>query len=114
MSTILKALQRLEDEKSAKVERSLDEQVVSHHPPLDPEPNRRGLKFGVTAIAGLAVVAAAFLLWPSREDPDAVVAAESTPASVASAPAPAPAKREVAAEKPRRKPPTRKPPAARA
>lgn len=107
MSTILKALQRLEDEKSAGVERSLDEQVVSHPLPPDREPNRRGLKIGFTAIAGLAVAAAAFAFWPTREDPDAVVAAESTATTVAPvaapAPEPAPAKRKVAAEKPRRR-----------
>ena len=115
MSTILKALQRLEDEKSAGVERSLDEQVVSHHLLPDPEPNRRGLKIGIAAIGGLAVAAAAFLLWPTREDPDAVVAMESTPATVApvAAPAPEPAKRKVAAEKPRRKTSTRAQSAAR-
>jgi hypothetical protein len=112
VSTILKALQRLEDEKSEGVERSLDEQVVSHHLLPDPEPNRRGLKIGIAAIGSLAVAAAAFLLWPTREDPDAVVAMESTPAEVASVAAPAPAKQKVAAEKPRRKIPARTKPAA--
>ena len=115
MSTILKALQRLEDEKSAGVERSLDEQVVSHHLPPEREPNRRGLKIGIAAIGGLVVAAAAFLLWPTREDPDAVVAMASTPATEApvAAPAPAPTKRKVAAEKPRRRTSVRTQPAAR-
>ena len=113
MSTILKALQRLEDEKSAGVERSLDEQVVSHHLPPEREPNRRGLKIGIAAIGGLAVAAAAFLLWPTREDPDALVATESTSATVAPVAAPAPAKQKVAAEKPRRKTSVRTQPAAR-
>jgi len=75
VSTILKALQRLEDEKSANSERSLDEQVVAHRPP--PEPQRRGLKIGAAAIVGLAVAGAAFWFWPTREDPD--VTTESTP-----------------------------------
>jgi hypothetical protein len=113
VSTILKALQRLEDEKSAGVERSLDEQVVSHHLPPEREPNRRGLKIGIAAIGGLVVAAAAFLLWSTREDPDALVATESTPATVAPVAAPAPAKQKVAAEKPRRKTSVRTQPAAR-
>ena len=75
MSTILKALQRLEDEKSANVERSLNEQVVARRPPPDPE--RRGLKIGAVAIGGLAVAAAALLFWFNQEDPDAEVAMES-------------------------------------
>jgi hypothetical protein len=113
VSTILKALQRLEDEKSEGVERSLDEQVVSHHLLPDPEPNRRGLKIGIAAIGSLAVAAAAFLLWPIGEDPDAVVATDSTPAAVAPVAAPAPAKQKVAANKPRRRTPARAQPAKR-
>jgi hypothetical protein len=112
VSTILKALQRLEDEKSAGAARSLDEQVVAHHSSPDPEPNRRGLKIGIVAIGGLAVAAAGFLLWPSRENPDAVVATADAPVAVAPVGAPAPAK-PVVAERPRRKPPARTQPAAR-
>ncbi len=113
MSTILKALQRLEDEKSAGVARSLDEQIVARR--ALPDPDRRGWKLGLVAIGGLAVaVAAAFVLWPAGEDPDAVVAMEATPANVAPVAAPAPAKQEAAAEKPRRKATTRVQPAARA
>ena len=109
MSTILKALQRLEDEKSAGVQRSLDEQVVARRPPPDPE--RRGLRIGAVAIGGLAVAAVAFFFWSTREDPDAEVAME--PPSPATAPAAA-ATTKVAAEKPRRKPSARPAPAARA
>ena len=66
MSTILKALQRLEDEKSANVERSLEEQVVERRPPRRPE--RRGLKIGAVAVGGLAIVGAAFFFWQTQEN----------------------------------------------
>ena len=108
MSTILKALQRLEDEKSADTERSLDEQVVAHRP--TPTPERRGLRIGAAVIGGLAVAAAAFLFWLTREEPDAEVAMESPPPATAPAVA---ATAEVAAKKPRRKPAARPAPAAR-
>ena len=108
MSTILKALQRLEDEKSADAERSLDEQVVARRPPPDPE--RRGLKIGAVAIGGLAVAAAAFLFWFTREEPAAEVAMEPPPPATAPETA---ATTKVAAEKPRRKPSARPAPAAR-
>ena len=84
MSTILKALQRLEDEKSAGTERSLDEQVVARHPSPDPE-RHRGLRIGAVAIGGLAVAAVVFLFWPTREEPDAEVAMESPPSATAPA-----------------------------
>jgi hypothetical protein len=109
VSTILKALQRLEDEKSANSERSLDEQVVARHQPPDPE--RRGLKIGIVAIGGFAVAAAALLFWFTREDPDADVVMESPPPAVAPA---AEVAQKVAAEKPRRKGSTRRAPPARA
>ena len=109
MSTILKALQRLEDEKSANSERSLDEQVVARHSPPDPE--RRGLKIGIVAIGGFAVAAAALLFWFTREDPEANVAMESPPPAAAPV---AEAEQKVAAEKPRRKRSARPAPAARA
>ena len=108
MSTILKALQRLEDEKSADAERSLDEQVVARRPP--PAPERRGLKIGAVVIGGLAVAAVAFLFWLTREEPDAEVAMESPPPAAAPAAA---ATTKVAAEKPRRRPSARPAPAAR-
>jgi hypothetical protein len=112
VSTILKALQRLEDEKSARVERSLGEQVVSHHLAPDREPSRRGLKLGIAAVGGLALVAAGFWLWPLAGDSDAVVAPEAAPVAAAPAPAPAPAK-PAAAEEPRRSAAARKQPVAR-
>jgi len=107
VSTILKALQRLEEEKSANVERSLNEQVVARRPP--PGPERRGLRIGAVAIGGLAVAAAALLFWFTREDPAVEVAMESPP------PAAAPvAAQQVAVEKPRPMPSARPEPAARA
>jgi hypothetical protein len=109
VSTILKALQRLEDEKSANSERSLDEQVVARRSPPDPE--RRGLKIGIAAFGGFAVVAAALLFWFTREDPEADVAMESPPPAAAPA---AETAQKVAAEKPPRKRSARTSPAARA
>jgi hypothetical protein len=108
VSTILKALQRLEDEKSADAERSLDEQIVARRSP--PAPERRGLKIAAVAIGGLAIAAVAFLFWLTREDPDAEVAMESPPPATAPAAA---ATTKVAADKPRRKPSARPAPAAR-
>jgi len=108
VSTILKALQRLEDEKSADAERSLDEQVVARRPP--PAPERRGLKIGAVVIGGLAVAAVAFLFWLTREEPDAEVAMESAPPAAAPEAA---GTTKVAAEKPRRRPSARPAPAAR-
>jgi len=115
VSTILKALQRLEDEKSANSERSLDEQIVAHRP--SPDPERRGLKIGVVAIGGLAVAAVVFLIWLGREESDAEVAMEPPPLATAPATAAAPpdapaATTKVAAEKPRRRPSARPAPAA--
>jgi len=109
VSTILKALQRLEDEKSANSERSLDEQVVARRSPPDPE--RRGWKIGIAALGGFAVVAAALLFWFTREDSEADVAMESPPPAAAPA---TEAAQQVAAEKPRRQRPARPAPAARA
>jgi hypothetical protein len=108
VSTILKALQRLEDEKSANVERSLNEQVVARRPPPDPE--RRGLRIGAIAIGGLVVAAAALLFWFTRKDPAVEVAMESPPPAAA----PVAAQQQVAAEKPNRRPSARPATAARA
>jgi len=105
VSTILKALQRLEDEKNSNVERSLDEQIVARRPPSDS--NRRGLRLVAVAIGGFAAVAAAFFFWTARESPDAEVTKESRPPEAAPV-----AAQEVAAEKPRRRPSARTPPAA--
>jgi hypothetical protein len=108
VSTILKALERLEDEKRASSERSLDEQVVAARPPPDRE--RRGLKIGAVAIGGLAVAAAAFFFWPIREEPASELTMESPPPVTAPAAA---TKTKVAAEKPRRRSSARSKPAAR-
>jgi hypothetical protein len=81
MSTILKALRRLEHEKSSHTERPLREQVVNA-----PESKRgvsMALAVGGTFAAGLALGAAALILWPR---PDAVVAAVQAPAAVAAGP----------------------------
>ncbi len=75
MSTILKALQRLEDEKSTKIERSLDERIVAHRPP--PEPSRLGLWVGSIAIVGLALGASAYFFWPFAQPADSAVASEA-------------------------------------
>jgi hypothetical protein len=109
VSTILKALQRLEDEKNANSERSLDQQVVARRPP--PHTERHWLRIGAVAIGGVAVAAAAIWFWPTREDPDAGMAMESPPAAAAPA---ATTEHEVAAEEPRRRPSARPAPAARA
>jgi hypothetical protein len=113
VSTILKALQRLEDEKSANSERSLDEQIVAHR--AAPDPERRGLKIGAVAIGGLAVAAVVFLIWLARVESDVEVAMEPPPPATAAAPPAAPAATtKVAAEKPRRRSSARPAPAARA
>jgi hypothetical protein len=106
VSTILKALQRLEDEKSANVKRSLEEQVVERRPP--PRPERRGLKIGAVAVGGLAIVGAAFFFWPTQEKPSVEVAMEPPPPATEPEPA-----KKAAVEKPRRKKSTRQAPAAR-
>jgi hypothetical protein len=110
VSTILKALQRLEDEKNANTERSLNEQVVARRPPRRPE--RSWLTIGAVAIGGIAfAAAAAFLFWPTRENSDSMVAMESTPIEVAPA---ITTKDAEAAKKPRRRSSARPVPAARA
>jgi len=108
VSTILKALQRLEDEKSAGVARSLDEQIVARRPP--PEPARHGLKIGTSLIGGLAVAAAGFMLWRASEDRGSTLALEATPPVAAPVAAPAP---QLAAETPRSNAPARTVPTAR-
>jgi hypothetical protein len=106
VSTILKALQRLEDEKSANVERSLEEQIVERRPP--PRPERRGLKIGAVAIGGLAIAGAAFFFWQTQEKSSVEVAMEPPPPTIQPEPA-----KKAAAEKPRRKRPARQALAAR-
>jgi len=92
MSTILKALRRLEHEKSARSERPLREQVANV-----PEPKRGiSMTFAVGGIfaAGLALGVLALVFWPrsaseliTREDP-AAVAASPPPASSIGRPPP--------------------------
>ena len=72
MSTILKALQRLEDEKSADAGRSLDEQVVAHRPPPDPE--TRGLGSGAVATGGRAIAGESLWFLFAAKDPAAELA----------------------------------------
>ncbi len=104
MSTILKALQRLEDEKSANVERSLEEQVVERRPP--PKPERRGLKLGAVAVGGFAIAGAAFFFWQTQEKSSVEVAMKPPPPATESV-------KKAAAEKPRRNKSARQAPAAR-
>ncbi len=105
MSTILKALQRLEDEKVAEVERSLDERIVAHRATARPTLHL-GLAIGIAAISGVAVAVAAFLLWPGRDEPDARLAPPpAATAPVAAAPV-------VAVEQPAPAPPAQVAPAA--
>ncbi len=65
MSTILKALRRLEQEKMAPVERPLREQVTAA-----PEPERPRRSWAAPSgalVLGAAIGASLFLLWPARE-----------------------------------------------
>jgi hypothetical protein len=110
LSTILKALQRLEDEKVVEVERSLDERIVARRSPPD-SARRLGLWIGIAAIGSIAVAAAAFLLWPTQRDSDAVVALEAPPLAAAPVAAAAPAQ-PVAPAEPPYQPPVRSAPAA--
>jgi hypothetical protein len=61
MSTILKALRRLEEEKSSGTARSLDEQVVAPRPPE--VRSRRWPVVGAAMIAGMGVGSLALYLW---------------------------------------------------
>jgi len=102
MSTILKALQRLEDEKVSEVERSLDERIVAHRASARPTLHL-GLAIGIAAISGVAVAVAAFLLWPGHDDSDARLAsppAAATAPVAAAAPAPVAAAEQPAPEPP--------------
>ena len=67
MSTILKALQRLEVEKGAGSERSLDERVVASRPAESPGVRSyRWLGIGAAVIAGIGVGSLALYLWSPR------------------------------------------------
>lgn len=81
MSTILKALQRLEDEKRAKAELTLEEQIAMTQPPASRQ--RRGwLVLAGSGVAGIAVAVGA-IFWVA---PDSATEVESP--EVAASPAP--------------------------
>ena len=91
MSTILKALRRLEDERSAQPERPLREQVASG--PESARGGRRWLVLIVAGVLGLGTGAGALLFWPPGEPETASVGEPvtitSTPPRPERAPAPA-------------------------
>jgi hypothetical protein len=92
MSTILKALRRLEEERSARSARALRDDVVApgRAAPARTVAARRSRRAWLQgAAAGLALAAIAWAFWPRAEAPPAAPAA-SAPPPVASAP-PAPA-----------------------
>jgi hypothetical protein len=84
VSTILKALQRLEDEKSAKRGRSLEQRIVAQRAPV--ERSRRGVWLGCAALAGLALGAPALWLWRGETRSEADGASEAHDAAVPRAP----------------------------
>ena len=82
MSTILKALKRLEEDKKKNVERPLDEQIVSSDP--SDYPKRRGSLIAFALIGGIVVGSSALFFWPGETEPES----EPAPPEVASAMAP--------------------------
>lgn len=81
MSTILKALQRLEDEKRAKPDLTLEEQIAT--PPPSGPPQRRGWLVAVgIGVAGIAVAVGA-IFWIA---PDSAIEAESPAVSASPSP----------------------------
>lgn len=91
MSTILKALQQLEDEKREKPELTLSQQIAMTQPPK-PTRSRSGWVLAVSAAAGIAAAVAAIYFWMA---PDSATDAGSqavavAPASPASRPVPKP------------------------
>jgi hypothetical protein len=82
VSTILKALQRLENDKAPKPEMTLDDQIIGGGGP-SPPPKRGWLGLVSGVLAGVGVAAALIYFWPSGE--------EATPIEVAVAEVPAPA-----------------------
>jgi hypothetical protein len=76
VSTILKALQRLEDEKSAQGDRSLNEQIVARRSRA--AANGRWLMIGIALIGGVAVGSSALYFWPTGGAP----ALDATPEAV--------------------------------
>lgn len=67
MSTILKALRRLEEEKNAGAERTLDEQIVASRPPEPSSRRLRVLLIGAAVIAGIGAGSSVLYLWSDRE-----------------------------------------------
>ena len=78
MSTILKALRRLEEERTAKAERALRDQVVGTSPPA-PRNRRRLLLRTLGAGAGVAILGFALYSWRAR--PSARPASGPVPAA---------------------------------
>jgi hypothetical protein len=68
MSTILKALRRLEREKSAQSDRSLSEAVANASPPAPRRRPARWLVAGGVLTGALAIAAVVFLVLPSRDE----------------------------------------------
>lgn len=85
MSTILKALQRLEDEKSARVERTLDEQVAARPPVPGP---RRWLLVALALLGGVVAGSSALFVLRGLDASDTSdTSAAAVKPSAASAPA---------------------------
>ena len=82
MSTILKALQRLEDEKSSGKDRSLNEQVVARR--SGAVAKSRWAVIGVALLSGIAVGSTALFFWPDGGAPAANGVAEADQPVVAS------------------------------
>jgi len=82
VSTILKALQRLEDEKRAGKDRSLNEQIVARRSGVAAK--SRWLAIGIALLGGVAVGSSALYFWPDAGAPAADVTLEAAPPVVAS------------------------------
>ena len=84
MSTILTALRRLEREKTAQSDRSLNEAVANASPPAPSRRPVRWLVAGGVLAGALAIAAVVFLVLPSRDeaeggDPVEIAAAPQKP-----------------------------------
>jgi hypothetical protein len=82
VSTILKALQRLEDEKRAGKDRSLNEQVVARRSAVAAK--SRWAVIGISLLGGIAVGSTALYFWPDAGAPVPDVTSEAAPPVVAS------------------------------
>ncbi|MCH7519457.1 MAG: hypothetical protein IH964_10590 [Candidatus Dadabacteria bacterium] len=78
MSTILKALKRLEEDKKKNVERPLDEQILASDRPDSPK--RRVSLIAFALIGGIVVGSSALYFWPGDIEPEP----ESAPSVVTS------------------------------